>query len=68
MSGLLVSLHDGVGDEGSGDLPPTEPTTIQTFNGLPGSINSVELDIDLALDKSQPMSQELETKRIDMYL
>lgn len=50
---LLVSLHDGIGDEGSGDLPPAEPTPIQTFNGALGSINSLELDVYFALKNDQ---------------
>ena len=45
----LVSLHDGVGDEGSGDLPSAEPTAVQTFNGVPRRVDFFKLDVDFAL-------------------
>lgn len=46
---LLVSLQDGIRDEGSRDLSATKPTTVQALDCVLGRFDVVELNIDLAL-------------------
>jgi hypothetical protein len=46
---LLVSLHNGVGDERGGDLLAAKPAAVEAGDGLLGGVNRVELHIDLSL-------------------
>ena len=44
-----MSLHDGVRNEGGRDLPTTEPSSVETINSVLSGLDTVKLNIDLAL-------------------
>jgi hypothetical protein len=49
MSRLLMGLHDSIGNKGSRYLISTKPATIQTLHSLLSGFNTVEFNVDLAL-------------------
>ena len=44
-----MRLHDGVRNEGSGDLISTEPTTIEALDSVLSGFNGIKLNVYLSL-------------------
>lgn len=44
-----MGLHDGVRDERGRDGSSSEPTTVETLDGIASRVDSTEPDVDLTL-------------------